>query len=82
MTDIAKIKLQCPGSEEVKRPKPEYIPCPKCGSEVEIWSDEVQAKCENCGTLACRERKPSCLDWCKYAKECVGEEKYMRWKKA
>lgn len=30
----------CPGLSQFTRPKPEYIRCPHCGGQVEIWSDE------------------------------------------
>jgi len=26
------------------------IPCPNCGSEVEMFSDEEETACENCGS--------------------------------
>lgn len=65
----------CPGyvGKEVKI---ELHKCPKCGYEVEIFTDEVKRKCPKCGTEVYRERTPSCIDWCKYAKQCLGEEKW------
>jgi len=63
------------------KPHPEFINCPFCSAEIEIWSDEVQTKCEKCGKIVKRTNFMSCLDWCKYAKECVGEEKYKEFKK-
>jgi hypothetical protein len=65
----SKMKRACPGLEDLLRPKPEYIDCPRCGSEVEIWTDEKEAKCTNCGMVVARDRA-SCLDWCKYAEKC------------
>jgi uncharacterized Zn finger protein len=44
-------KLSCPGGERGEPLRPEYIPCPVCGEEVEIWSDEPQGECERCGAL-------------------------------
>lgn len=29
-------------------PVPEIIACPECGREIEIWSDEDEAKCQSC----------------------------------
>ena len=26
-----------------------YINCPKCGEEIEYFSDEEEVECENCG---------------------------------
>lgn len=71
--------FECPGSKEFKHPQPEMIKCPFCGGEVEIWTDEFHAVCEKCGNSVGREKGQSCLDWCKYAKECVGEDVYNRY---
>ncbi len=73
-------KNSCPGSSEIKQPKPEDIICRKCGKTVEIWSDETETKCRYCGTMNSRLMGPSCIDWCAFAKECVGEDKYRRLK--
>jgi hypothetical protein len=72
------LKNECPGSKEIRHPKPEEITCLHCGTEVEIWSDETETKCKSCGKSVSREIGPTCLDWCAFAKECVGEEKYRR----
>ncbi len=71
--------LQCPGSIRIKEPVPESFKCPNCGSEVEIWTHENSRKCLNCGTEVFKEHVPSCVEWCKYAKECIGEEAYERY---
>lgn len=72
---------KCPGSQSFSQPHPEFIKCPDCGwGEVEIWSDEVKAKCPRCKKTFIRTQGQSCLDWCKYAKECVGEETYKKYK--
>lgn len=37
-------------TESVKyTPVPEFITCPKCGGEVELWSDEYLTFCHYCG---------------------------------
>jgi ribosomal protein S27AE len=51
--------------------------CPKCGAEVEMFSDETRAKCRECGTYVSKESVPSCVQWCTKARECLGE---ARWK--
>ncbi len=61
---------KCPGSAIVRRPEIVVLTCPKCGEEVEIFSDEEKAACE-CGEVIFREKTVSCTDWCKYAKECL-----------
>ena len=71
-------KNECPGRKEIREPKPEDIKCRHCGADVEIWSDEVETKCKSCGNTVTRLIGPTCLDWCAFAKECVGENKYRR----
>jgi hypothetical protein len=66
----------CPGAERIRRPVPEYAKCPKCGKEVEIWSDELGGECE-CGAHVSR-NEAACFQWCEHAKECLGEEKYNK----
>ena len=71
----------CPGAINIREAKPEDITCRQCGTEVEIWSDELTAKCSHCGALGSREQGPSCIDWCAFAEECIGTEKYQRLRK-
>lgn len=73
-------KNSCPGSKEIKQPKPEELFCRSCGASIEIWSDETETRCKKCGELNMRILGPSCIDWCAFAKECVGEDKYRRLK--
>jgi uncharacterized paraquat-inducible protein A len=68
----------CPGSIGIREPKPEYELCQRCGYEVEIWTDELKARCPRCRTLLLKGREASCIDWCQYARECIGEEAYAR----
>lgn len=73
--------FKCPGAERFRQPEPEMVKCPFCAGEVEIWTDEVKATCPNCKKTVMRQEGQSCLDWCRYAKECVGDQvynKYMR----
>ncbi len=72
------IDKSCPGSRTIREPRPEYINCPDCGREVEIWTDELKATCPGCGNKVFREQQASCIDWCPHAKECVGPEAYER----
>lgn len=75
------MKFKCPGSIGIRRPTIEIIKCPERGEEVEIFTDEQKAKCENCGATVFREASPSCTEWCSYAEKCVGEELYKKLKK-
>lgn len=68
----------CPGAVNIREVKPEYTDCHQCGEEVEIWSDELSARCSHCGARVTRERQPSCIDWCPFAEQCIGKEKYER----
>lgn len=76
------VKMQfdfCPGSSKFRQPQPEIIKCPSCNVEIEIWTDEIQATCPNCKNTVMREGGASCLDWCRYAKECVGDKTYNKY---
>jgi Zn finger protein HypA/HybF involved in hydrogenase expression len=72
----------CPGAILIKDARPEYIECSHCGEEIEIWSDELMARCPNCHLWTTKERGASCIDWCKSAAECIGLEAYERLKHA
>ena len=69
----------CPGSTAFAQPKIEIISCQYCDGDAEIWSDEPEGKCLSCGKMVTRVNTPSCLDWCKHAKECLGDEKYEKY---
>jgi hypothetical protein len=75
-------KEGCPGSAEIRSPKPEDIRCQKCGEKIEIWSDEPETECKKCGHLNARPIGTSCIEWCAYAKECVGSDKLEKLLKA
>lgn len=72
------MSFKCPGSQGFSQPHPEMINCPSCGAEAEIWTDEIKANCPKCKKNIVRETKLNCLDWCRYAKECVGGEVYRK----
>jgi hypothetical protein len=72
------LKDQCPGSREIRNPYPEEITCFWCERVSEIWSDEVEIVCKGCGKTISREMKPTCIEWCPAARECIGQEKYER----
>ena len=72
--------FSCPGSQKFKQPQPENIKCPFCDEEAEIWTDEFETVCPGCKKKISRLGQ-SCLDWCKEAKNCVGENIYKRYLK-
>ena len=49
--------------------------CPQCGSIIELFSIDTQVACETCGFIAYND-KLSCVQWCKQARKCVGDEMY------
>lgn len=51
--------------------------CPQCGSVIELFSIDTSMPCENCGFVAYNDNL-SCVQWCKYARQCVGDELYEK----
>ena len=70
---------RCPGSVAFAQPKIEIVRCLHCGGDTEVWSDEAEGVCPKCGQTVIRTNRQSCVDWCKYARECLGEEKYKKY---
>jgi hypothetical protein len=67
----------CPGAANLRTPSLAIKKCPQCGEEVELFSNDISVKCSTCGFEVYNDIV-SCVQWCKYAKECVGEEMYNR----
>ena len=68
--------MSCPGAAWVKNPVITEKICPQCGREIELFSVDPYMPCE-CGFIAYNDTQ-SCLKWCAYARQCVGEEVYQR----
>jgi HD superfamily phosphodiesterase len=66
--------MKCPG-QDMKFWKPGDIfdtTCPKCGSRVEFFKDEVRRRCR-CGHEIVNPKMDfGCAQWCQYAEQCVG----------
>lgn len=63
--------LACPGIKDLLRPTMSYVKCNSCGGSVEIWSDEDEGICLECGaTWKKPEENASCLSYCEYADKC------------
>lgn len=67
----------CPGTANLRTPTLSIKKCPQCGEDVEIFSNDLKVECGNCGFTIYNDIL-SCVQWCKYAKECVGEEIYRK----
>lgn len=59
---------RCPG-QELRKLRASIHLCPECGYEVEMFSDEVKRRCPKCKTVVYKDKVPSCVEWCKAAKE-------------
>ena len=66
---------KCPGQDSRNLKICIHI-CPQCGKEVEMFSDEMKTKCPQCKTIIEKENVPSCIQWCKEAKRCLGTERW------
>ena len=51
--------------------------CPRCGHTVEIFSVDTEVVCDHCGFVVYND-KLSCVQWCQYARQCVGDEMYEK----
>ena len=49
--------------------------CPNCGNVIELFSVDTEVACDRCGFVAYNDTL-SCVQWCQYAKQGVGEEMY------
>ena len=66
----------CPGAANFRTPTLAIKKCPQCGEEVELFSNDISVKC-SCGFVVYNDIE-SCIQWCKHAKECVGDEMYNK----
>ena len=72
---------KCPGAANMRTPTLKIKNCPECGSEVEIFSVDRKVKCNDCGFTVYNDIE-SCIQWCMYAKDCVGDDFYNKMKKS
>lgn len=72
--------VKCPG-QDFRWLTVETHKCPNCGTEEEIFSNEMKVKCRKCGDWIYKEKLPSCIDWCSAARECIGEGRWQQWNK-
>jgi hypothetical protein len=70
----------CPGVSKILRPTLKIKKCPQCGEDVEVVSTDMKTECPKCKFVIYND-VTSCVQWCQYARECVGDELYERLKK-
>ena len=71
---------RCPGADRLRgAPTITEKICPQCGNVIEIFSVDTYVICD-CGFIAYNDTQ-NCIKWCKYARECVGEEIYDKFMK-
>jgi len=66
---------KCPG-QDMRGITVSLHKCPQCGETVEMFSDELKRRCPKCKTEVRKDRIPSCIEWCRFAKKCLGEERF------
>jgi len=66
---------KCPGLT-TRLLKVKLVKCPNCNYETEMFSDEIKISCPRCKTELYQEKLPSCIEWCTYARECIGEKRW------
>ena len=68
-------EFKCPGAIAISgTPELKEKTCPNCGEIIEIFSNEMESTCK-CGFVAYNNIQ-SCIKWCAFARECVGDEIY------
>ena len=70
----------CPGIANIRTPTLQIRHCPDCEAEVEVFSTDTDVGCNHCGFVIYNDLA-SCIQWCKYARDCVGEDTYQKFKK-
>ena len=67
--------ISCPGQNTMFW-KPDDIfdvRCPSCDRPVEFWKDDSKRTCECCHRFLNPKRDLGCLEYCKYAEQCMPE---------
>lgn len=71
----------CPGAASLRgTPTLTIKACPQCGADVELFSIDFKVACDNCGFVVYSSLQ-SCVQWCRFAEACVGEELYRKYKR-
>ncbi len=49
--------------------------CPQCGNVIEVFSIDTEVACDRCGFVVYNDAL-NCVQWCQYARQCVGDKRY------
>jgi len=71
---------KCPGASNIRTPTITIKKCPRCGSEVELFSIDMKVDCPSCGQTVFN-NITACVQYCRYAEECLGKDLYLKLKK-
>ena len=71
------VSQNCPGAGNLRgTPSLTEKTCPECGEIIELFSVDTHEQCK-CGFIAYNDTQ-TCVSWCRYARECVGDEVYEK----
>ncbi len=75
------LNAACPGAASLRgTPTITIKTCPQCGADVELFSIDFKVACDQCGFVVYNNIQ-SCIQWCKLAEACVGEEGYTKFRR-
>lgn len=70
---MQKDEIRCPGQNTMFwKPDDIYdVKCPSCGAPVEFWKDDSKRSCKCGHRFLNPKRDLGCLEYCKYAEQCM-----------
>lgn len=70
---MQKDEIRCPGQNTLFwKPDDIYdVKCPSCGAPVEFWKDDSKRSCKCGHRFLNPKRDLGCLEYCKYAEQCM-----------
>jgi hypothetical protein len=70
---MEKEEIRCPGQNTLFwKPDDIYdVTCPSCGAPVEFWKDDSKRSCKCGHRFLNPKRDLGCLEYCKYAEQCM-----------
>lgn len=71
---------KCPGAANMRTPTITTKKCPRCDVEVELFSIDMKVDCPACGQAVFNDIN-ACIQYCRYAEQCLGTDLYTKLKK-